>query len=1011
MAVTKYTYPKQTPAGAGTFSNNLVGFQLVQGGGLTQGNFEFTTSVTEKSNRNFGTGVFSNPISLDTLNVNLAESASIFTNTYEVFPNFDLNEVTNFTLYGPLSKRLSASAEHIVNYFPGGLEVTYKKQDFSTGYTAYNIIYDSSEDITEFDIDVNMISNPFGIDFTSNATRNLQAREIKVSDLRNLTVEYQNYVLNLNGNFYTLNNITPTSSLTAGTLTVFANGNPFSGNFNSIDYLIIRPNDDIVTRVFTLDLDYVDNFLLNRSTVPNYTALFTVPLEADDGSFYNSYDKVTWPLYGQWNLDILTNAFTVYLEKLSTIGDEFDSYKTNLIARFLITDSIIEFDTEGQKVDKLLKIYGRSFDETKVFIDALANMNSVNYNIGNDIPSQLLKNLAQTLGWDTNISPITNENFLDSLFSANPTPNFDGISANPTPDELNYQYYRNLIINSAYLFKSKGTRKSIESLMRLIGAPEALVEFNETVYVADQKINFSQFDQQYQLVAGGSYVQQSVSWNPNVTYSIQGTVYTAFTATSTVIETDTVREDYPIDSFGYPSMPTESEGYYFQMGEGWFESTPTHRSNEIINTTTSVFTGQNFNVQTQLAPFTYGQPYLDRYRDFPYLGLGFDLSRTIDNKKSWVSTETDRNYSNAGFGSNYTTEDDRLVVNVKNVDLYLNPAQGLLYDVWWVSQQSNYPIPNTGLPQFSSASLDYGFPLGPCNYSAGTSVSGLTYCGFEFDKTIIDPKPQKKTFFEFAQDFISNMINVRDRLFISDGKTGGYPRLQSIFWEYLLSEQTVNIPTNQFTYDKLIEYVNGLGDYWIRLVEQMVPATTIWNTGTKLENSVFHRQKFVYRRQKGCEIVPVACESCKATGSLYSYDCNYEKINCSIYPWLNGNTSVPSFGEVLNTTLNTYLSSIGLTILDCDINTLISTWFVDVTVGGNQLIQSQFYQGYGPTDFPTPTEWLSALQTYLTQLNNYNLSFYINNSILYVQNMNCGQDFLQDTFELNVGINFSLACN
>ena len=1011
MAVTKYTYPKQTPAGAGTFSNNLVGFQLVQGGGLTQGNFEFTTSVTEKSNRNFGTGVFSNPISLDTLNVNLAESASIFANTFEVFPNLDLQEVTNFTLYGPLSKRLSSSAEHIVNYFPGGLEVTYKKQDYSTGYTADNILYDSSEDITEFDISVDMISNPFGIDFTTNATRNLQAREIKVSDLRNLTVEYQNYVLNLNGNFYSLNNITPTASLTAGTLTVFVNGNPFSGNINSIDYLVIRPNDDIVTRVFTLDLDYVDNFLLNRSTVPNYTALFTVPLEADDGSFYNSYEKVTWPLYGQWNLDILTDAFTLYLEKLSTIGDEFDNYKTNLVARFLITDSIIEFDTKDQKVDKVLKIYGRSFDETKVFIDALANMNSVNYNIGNDIPSQLLKNLAQTLGWDTNISPITNENFLDSLFSANPTPNFDGISANPTPDELNYQYYRNLIINSAYLYKSKGTRKSIESLMRLIGAPEALVEFNETVYVADQKINFSQFNQQYELTAGGSYVQQSVQWNPNVTYSIQGTVYTAFTATSTVIQTDTVREDYPIDSFGYPMMPTESEDYYFQIGEGWFESTPKHRSNEIINTTLSVFTGQNFDVQTQLAPFTYGQPYLDRYRTFPYLELGFDLTRTIDNKKSWVSNETNHKYSNAGFNSNYTTEDDRLVLNVKNVDLYLNPAQGLLYDVWWVSQQSNYPIPNTVLPQFSSESLDYGFPLGPCNYSAGTSVSGLTYCGFEFDKTIIDPKPQKKTFFEFAQDFISNMINVRDRLFISDGKTGGYPRLQSIFWEYLLSEQTVNIPTNQFTYDKLIEYVNGLGDYWIRLVEQMVPATTIWNTGTKLENSVFHRQKFVYRRQQGCEIVPIACESCKATGPLYSYDCNYEKINCSIYPWLNGNTTVPSFGEVLNSTLNSYLSSISLSILDCDINTLISTWYVDVTVNSNQLIQSQFYQGYGPTDFPTSAEWLSALQTYLPQLNNYNLSFYINNSTLYIQNMNCGQDFLQDTFQLNMGINFSLACN
>jgi hypothetical protein len=52
----------------------------------------------------------------------------------------------------------------------------------------------------------------------------------------------------------------------------------------------------------------------------------------------------------------------------------------------------------------------------------------------------------------------------------------------------------------------------------------------------------------------------------------------------------------------------------------------------------------------------------------------------------------------------------------------------------------------------------------------------------------------------------------------------------------------------------MIEYINGLGDSWIRLVEQFIPATTIWNTGTKFENSIFHRQKFVYRRQRMCQI-------------------------------------------------------------------------------------------------------------------------------------------------------------
>ena len=53
MAVQKYISIPQKVSGKGTFSDNLVGAQTVQGGGLTQGNFEFTPSVSEKTNRNF----------------------------------------------------------------------------------------------------------------------------------------------------------------------------------------------------------------------------------------------------------------------------------------------------------------------------------------------------------------------------------------------------------------------------------------------------------------------------------------------------------------------------------------------------------------------------------------------------------------------------------------------------------------------------------------------------------------------------------------------------------------------------------------------------------------------------------------------------------------------------------------------------------------------------------------------------------------------------------------------
>lgn len=84
------------------------------------------------------------------------------------------------------------------------------------------------------------------------------------------------------------------------------------------------------------------------------------------------------------------------------------------------------------------------------------------------------------------------------------------------------------------------------------------------------------------------------------------------------------------------------------------------------------------------------------------------------------------------------------------------------------------------------------------------------------------------------------MINVRNRQISSDGKTGGYPFLQNIFYSYLESEQNAGIQNNGFSYSKMIEYINGIGNFWVKLVEQFIPATTLWNTGTRIENSIFH---------------------------------------------------------------------------------------------------------------------------------------------------------------------------
>jgi hypothetical protein len=1003
MAIKKFTCPPQTASGAGTFSDNLVGLQLVAGGGLTQGNFEFTEGVTEKINRKFSTGVFSDPINLENLGLESVEQARlILENNFKVYPNFDLTQVSNFTLFGSMVKRMENSVQNIISYFPGAIESSFIGLNYVTGATAFNIVYDETTNQTNLELDIARIRNPFEIDFTENATRNLSLRELPVSPLRNLTVEFLKYSLYLNGEGYGVKKVIPTQSLTNGTLKLSVEGNPFSGESLTYINLVIRPNDYEVNKVFNEDLDEVENFLLNRNVNPKYTATFQQPIEADDGTYYISNTKLTFPLYGIWNLDILTNNFTNYLTNLNEISESFDLYKTNLVSRFLTTGAFKDFDTIGQKMEKVLQIYGRSFDDTRKFINALAFMNSVNYNTGNDIPSKLLKNLAETLGWKTNISPITNDDFLSSVFGTKNEEKsvYSGVNIPSTPDELNTQFYKNLVLNAAFLFKSKGTRKSIETLMRLIGAPEALIEFNEFIYLTEQRINMSQFYTQYAQISGGTYVTNTPSLDLTDVYTIFGQQYTGFTTTSTFTDVNISREEYPVDEDGFPSTPENTEIYYFQIGSGWFEQTPQHRGPEEVDLTNSVFTGSNPNYQTSLVPYSYGQIYLERFRSFPYMTVGFGLRPVIDNNKSWVETEIGfRSNLDGNFNALYFADDDRYVINVKNIDLFMNPAQGLSYDVWFMSRETNYPIPNYGLSYVPPTYCD------PNPYIEYPHRGGV-------DWTVINPQPKRKTFFEFAQSFWKNMINVRNRQFSTNGKSGGYPTLESIYWRYIESQNLTGIPNNNFNYTNMIEYVQGMGDYWIRLVEQMIPATTIWNTGVKFENSIFHRQKFVWRRQEGCQIVPVPCKPCITNDDLFPTGCNIQTIECDTYPWLNSDAGTLS--NVLSSVLNSYLTNNGYSLFNCFLNGLTTEWYIQIKIDGVPIYQETFFNGVGYNIFnsvPTNNEWLNGLTNALDSLTIYGYDYYYTSDDTYVvYNSICTESSEGINFELNLGINFNIYC-
>jgi hypothetical protein len=53
--------------------------------------------------------------------------------------------------------------------------------------------------------------------------------------------------------------------------------------------------------------------------------------------------------------------------------------------------------------------------------------------------------------------------------------------------------------------------------------------------------------------------------------------------------------------------------------------------------------------------------------------------------------------------------------------------------------------------------------------------------------------------------------------------------------------------SNQFTYEKMDDFTGLIKSYWDDLIEQVVPATTLWGSVKVYTNTLFDQQKFKYK--------------------------------------------------------------------------------------------------------------------------------------------------------------------
>ena len=597
------------------FSPDLVGLQLTSDGGsplFTMGNFSITTNIDEKTNKTFTTSKFSNFVTLTTLNVDETTNQELLDNNAIVILNLNKKNLNNYALFGSLSEFVRVSLENIITNWPASLYLTPLAQTSTgqilNGYTYEDYTYDSLNELSTFKIDTTFINNKFDINYLENG--NIINTYNSANSLRNLTVNYKSYVILINNTEYPIVNFTASTYNVNDYIYLEVNGNPFSG-FGTTSKVIyhIKPSK-LKQEIFFNSLPDFEYYLLSRDVTPLYTATFNYQVKSEMGLILYISDTVKWPVSDGYNIDFNTTEYVDYATKLLDISSKNDLVKSNLMGRFLVSESITSFDTtpvylsdldkdtSGQKINKTLQIYGRSFDEINNFISGIAFANVVTYDKQDNTPDAYLKNIARVLGWEL-VSSVLENNLLSNYVSNKPS-TYPGQSVGLTAVEADIELWRRLILNSPWLWKSKGARKSIEFLLKFIGAPIGLVNFNEYVYKADKPIDVELFKQ----------ILASNNLNTDIS-------------------------NFPIDSDGYPRPLPDTPNMYFQNDGLWYRETGGTGS------TIDILSGNN----PHLGPYDGGGKYINQFR-----GLIPNFSAVTLTSQT-ITTNANNLYTNYDFGS------------------------------------------------------------------------------------------------------------------------------------------------------------------------------------------------------------------------------------------------------------------------------------------------------------------------------------------------------------------------
>jgi hypothetical protein len=196
----------------------------------------------------------------------------------------------------------------------------------------------------------------------------------------------------------------------------------------------------------------------------------------------------------------------------------------------------------------------------------------------------------------------------------------------------------------------------------------------------------------------------------------------------------------------------------------------------------------------------------------------FEMVKVVDNKKSWTDDVTERKFDLPLRDTDYVVDEDKMILNSKEIELSTSVFDTIENDV----------------VEFVKNNLDL---------LTGDSGASEKYKNLDITTLLSNDVTPSSSNIELLRLITENLVDVKSRKTII-----GYPVLELLYERYLNSETYDTPSSNKFTYGQLSTFIEMLGNYWVELIEQMIPSTTIWSSSHKIGSSRFRPNKFNYKR-------------------------------------------------------------------------------------------------------------------------------------------------------------------